>query len=156
MVTKSLVAHLAREDFLARMTRRDNVPHIPEAVFAMLDQKSLTTARLVSHAWRTFVDENSPLWGRINTDQTQEVAKAGRVDIMSKVLSRNPSADITPAYILAVERGDVELVKIFLSSLENKNPINEGADCSEDGMLKYSLFLENRTLHFLSAKKDRL
>ena len=88
-------------------------------------------------------------------DQTQEVAKAGRFDIMSEVLSRKPSADITPAYILAVEKGDVELVKIFLSSLENKNPINEGADCSEDGMLKYSLFLENRTLHFLSAKKDR-
>ena len=88
-------------------------------------------------------------------DQTQEVAKAGRVDIMSKVLSRNPSADITPAYILAVERGDVELVKIFLSSLENKNPINEGPDCSEAGMLKNSLFLENGAIHFLSAKKDR-
>ena len=58
-------------------------------------------------------------------DQTQEVAKAGRVDIMSKVLSRNPSADITPAYILAVEKGDVELVKICLSSLKIKNPIYE-------------------------------
>ena len=42
VVTKSLVAHLAREDFLERMTQGDNVPHIPEAVFAMLDQKSLT------------------------------------------------------------------------------------------------------------------
>ena len=127
----------------------------------------MTMARLVSHTWRTFVDENSPLWGRINTDQTQEVAKAGRDDItehifehaeqhrkhgnweefiqrslkkavtcgwngmskivLSKIFTINPSKDIiTPAYILAVEKGDVELVKIFLSSLENKNPINEG------------------------------
>ena len=71
VVTKSLVAHLAREDFLARMTQLDNAPHIPEAVFAMLDQKSLTMARLVSRAWRTFVDENSPLW-EFNTDQTKD------------------------------------------------------------------------------------
>ena len=86
-------------------------------------------------------------------DQTQEVAKAGRVDIMSKVLSRNPSADITPAYILAVERGDVELVKIFLSSLENKNPINEGTECSEAGMLKNSLFLANGVLYISCQPK---
>ena len=125
MATKSLVAYLAKEDFLARMTKEKSVPHIPEAVFAMLDQKSLMMSRLVSRSWRTFVDENSPLWGRINTDQIQEVAKAGRVDIMSEILSRNPSADITQAYLLAVKKGDVDMVKVFLSLSKNKNPMDE-------------------------------
>ena len=120
-----MVAYLAREDFLARMTKETSVPHIPEAVFAMLDQKSLMMARLVSRSWRTFVDENSPLWGRIDTDQIAEVAEAGRVDIMREILSRDPSADIFPAYMLAVKKGDVDMVKVFLSLSKNKNPMDE-------------------------------
>ena len=124
MATKSLVAYLAREDFLARMTKEKSVPHIPEAVFAMLDQKSLMMARLVSRSWRTFVDKNSPLWGQIDTDQIEEVAEAGRVDIMREILSRDPSADIFPAYMLAVKKGDVDMVKVFLSLSKNKNPMD--------------------------------
>ena len=125
MATKSLVAYLAREDFLAKMTEEKNVPHIPEAVFAMLDQKSLMMARLVSRSWRTFVDKNSPLWGQIDTDQIEEVAEAGRVDIMREILSRDPSADIWEAYMLAVKKGDVDMVKVFLSLSKNKNPMDE-------------------------------
>ena len=124
MATKSLVAYLAREDFLARMTKEKSVPHIPEAVFALLDQKSLMMARLVSRSWRTFVDKNSPLWGRIDTDQIAKVAEAGRVDIMREILSRDPSADIFPAYMLAVKKGDVDMVKVFLALSKNKNPMD--------------------------------
>ena len=120
-----MVAYLAREDFLARMTKEKSVPHIPEAVFALLDQKSLMMARLVSRSWRTFVDENSPLWGRIDTDQIEEVAEAGRVDIMREILSRDPSADIWEAYMLALKKGDVDMVKVFLSLSKNKNPMDE-------------------------------
>ena len=122
-----MVAYLAREDFLAKMTEEKNVPHIPEAVFAMLDQKSLMMARLVSRSWRTFVDKNSPLWGRIDTDQIEEVAQAGRVDIMREILSRDPSADIWEAYMLAVKKGDVDMVNVFLALSKNKNPMDAAA-----------------------------
>ena len=64
MATETLMEYLTKSDFLGRMIRSDNLLHIPEMVFAMLDRRSRMAARQVSASWKQFADQKYPLWRR--------------------------------------------------------------------------------------------
>ena len=99
-------------------------PFVAQEIFEKLDNKSLTTCRLVEKSWKTFIDERNYPWIRIvelpkipNRGNTflHLAAKAGQIEMFEEIFSesddKNPANDegLTPFH-LACSYGQIKVV----------------------------------------------
>jgi len=116
-------------------------PHIATSIFQLLDQNTLAKCRLVSKAWRDFVDNRTSLWGKVSTEHYIKVARKGRLDICRLIIQNaeeknpekpgelgewsvgTPDPGDTPLH-WAAKKGHLDVCSLIMDNVEDKNPAN--------------------------------
>ena len=88
--------------------------HLPEQIFEKLDNKSLTSSRMIGISWQNFIDERGYPWTRFK-------------DVIAE-LNEKCDADET-AFHVACEEGYTRIVEMIL---ENSSELNIDLNAKED------------------------
>ena len=121
-------------------------PEIASYIFNMLDPTTLKNCRLVSKAWKCFVDYHTGIWRDVPPHEICKAARQGRLDICKLIIEnredKNPRCceGETPLHY-AAEGGHYHVCKYIIDNVDEKNPAAENGwtplhICAQSGNLE--------------------
>merc|ERR1712113_1089035 len=119
------------------MTEETEIHDLPqeirELVFLGLPSRDLPNCRLVSSQWNNEISSNCKLmkrvWSKIQAEKCIEMVCPGNIDFIKAMVKWAPSPNphgrtgYTPLHWAAAE-GHLEICRIIMDTLEQKNPAN--------------------------------
>ena len=114
-----VIEFVNRGDIVKKLTQENNLLHIAEKIFHMLDQKSLVQARGVSRTWKNYVDKETSFWDGLLFWKYLKAVIDERLDIIQNLVDyakdKNPCDQNSLSVMqYAAAKGKTNVMKILI------------------------------------------
>ena len=107
--------------------RKESTPHIAKQIFLSLNQDAMGKCRLVSNAWKGFIDCHTPFWEKVPAHLYIRAAKEGRLDVCHLIIqhgqNKNPADDHSTPLHWAANEGHFEVCRLIIDNVQDKTQL---------------------------------